>query len=37
MKQFLLDEKWDVLKLLLLCIAIFIGIKKDKKKRRRLK
>ena len=37
MKQFLIDEKWDVLKLALLCIAVLIGIKKNMKKRRRSK
>ena len=37
MKQFLIDEKWDVLKLVMLCIAVMIGIKKNKKKRRRSK
>lgn len=33
MKKFLLDAKWDLLKFLLLCIAIIIGIKKDKKRK----
>ncbi len=35
MKGFLKENKWDLLKLMLLCLAVIMQIKKDIKKRRR--
>ena len=37
MKQFLKENKWDLLKIVLLCLVIVKEIKRDIKKRRRIR